>query len=59
MTFFNFGDRRMSNEDLKQFLGTEIVYCETCGKVIDFPKGLIVVPRFCNRCFHENKELWQ
>jgi hypothetical protein len=48
-----------NNDDLKQFLSVEVVHCETCNKAIEIPKGSLVVPRFCIRCFHENKEFWQ
>lgn len=47
------------NDDLKQLLGTDIVHCEICSKAIEIPKGSLVIPRFCIRCFHENKELWK
>lgn len=47
------------HDELKQFLGTDIVRCETCNKAIEISKGSLTIPRFCIICFHENKELWK
>lgn len=48
-----------ANEDLKKVLGVDYVKCTVCGKEFIIPKGSLTTPKFCLRCFHENKDLWK